>query len=136
MDTINTSPTRTSQKVHGILTAALGVSVGLWLIAIAAGTAMAQAPQGADRPGEPVAYSDLDLRTSDGANILLRRLELAARRACGPEPVHSPLMPRSAGFHHRCVTNAVDAAVAQIDAPVLAAAHSDEIPDSATLASR
>ena len=132
MDTINTSPNR-PLRISGLLTAGLGVLVALWLTGV--GTAIAQtAPD--YKASEAISYSDLNLSTSDGARTLLRRIDLAAKRVCGPEPSHSPLQPHLTAFYERCVTDSVDATVARIDSPLLTAMRGEQQPGGATLASR
>jgi UrcA family protein len=133
MDTINASPNR-PLRISGFLTVGLGIAVGLWLMGIAAQTAVAQAPL--DEASESVSYADLDLSKTDGARTLLYRIDRAARRACGPEPVYSPLQPRAAAFYRGCVTDASGAAVARIGSPLLTAMHGEQQPASAALASR
>jgi UrcA family protein len=143
MDTINASPKSAShdmsgQRIPGILTVALAGAVAIWLIAIATETATAQSAPGA--PGavesaERVTYADLDLNSAAGARTLLHRIDLAARRICGPSS-HSPLEPRAASLNRRCVIEAVDMAVARIDAPLLAAVHTNKSSAGASLALR
>ena len=134
MDTINASPNR-PLRISGFLTAGLGIAVGLWLMGIAAGTAVAQTPPD-DKASEAVSYADLDLSKAEGARTLLYRIDRAARRACGPEPTYSPLLPRAASFYRDCVIDAAGAAVSRIDAPLLTAMHGEHQPGSAALASR
>jgi UrcA family protein len=134
VDTSNASPNR-PLRISGFLTAGLAVIVGLWLMGIAAGTAVAQTPPD-DNASEAVSYADLDLSKAEGARTLLYRIDRAARRACGPEPTYSPLLPRAASFYRGCVIDAAGAAVARIDAPLLTAMHDERKPAGATLASR
>ena len=132
MDTINASPNR-PLRISGILTVGLGVVVALWLASV--GTAIAQtAPD--YKVSESVSYADLDLGTSNGARTLLRRIDLAAKRVCGPEPSHSPLQPHLTAFYDRCVTDSVDATVTRIGSPLLSAMNGEQKPASAALASR
>jgi UrcA family protein len=131
MDTTLASPKYASPKTSGILAVALSLGVGVWLAAVTAGMAHAEtAPQTAAR----VTYADLDVSTADGARALLGRIDIAARAACG-EKTHSPLLPREAGHHRVCVANAVDAAVKQIDSPMLAEVHIQS-PERVTFAAR
>lgn len=134
MDTINASSNR-PLRISGFLTAGLGVVVGLWLTGIAAQAAIAQTPPDY-KASEAVSYADLDLGTSDGARTLLRRIDFAAKRVCGPEPSHSPLQPHLTAFYQRCVMDSVDATVARIDSPLLTAMRGEQQPGGATLASR
>lgn len=131
MDTTS-SPNR-PLRISGILTAGLGVVVALWLTGV--GTAIAQtAPD--YRASEAVSYADLNLTTNDGARTLLRRIDLAAKRVCGPEPSNSPLQPRLVTFYRECVADSVDATVARIDSPLLSAMNGEQKPAGAALASR
>jgi UrcA family protein len=131
MDT-TASPNR-PLRISGILTAGLGVVVGLWLTGV--GTAIAQtAPD--YRASEAVSYADLNLTTNDGARTLLRRIDLAAKRVCGPEPSNSPLQPRLVTFYRECVAHSVEATVARIDSPLLSAMNGEQKSAGAALASR
>jgi UrcA family protein len=130
MDT--TSPNR-PLRISGFLTAGLGVVIAIWLTGV--GAAIAQtAPD--YKASESVSYSDLDLSTPDGARTLLRRIDLAAQRVCGPEPSRSPLQPHVTAFYGRCVRDSVDATVARIDSPLLSAMNGEQKTASAALASR
>jgi UrcA family protein len=132
MDTINASPNR-PLRISGFLTAGLAVIVGVWLTGV--GTAIAQtAPD--YRASESVSYADLDLATSDGARTLLRRIDHAAQRVCGPEPSRSSLQPHLTAFYQRCVRDSVDATVVRIDSPLLSAMNGEQKPAGAALASR
>jgi UrcA family protein len=82
-------------------------------------------------------YADLDLSTADGAQALLRRIDLAAKCACGVEPSHSPLEPRAVAYFRDCVDASVDAAVARVGSPTLASIHDDiKSTTGVTLAAR
>ena len=132
MDTINASPNR-PLRLSGILTAGLGVVVALWVTGV--GTAIAQtAPD--YKASEAVSYADLNLATSDGAHTLLQRIDLAAKRVCGPEPSHSPLQPHATAFYQRCVMDSVDATVTRIGSPLLSAMNGEQKSAGAALASR
>ena len=72
-----------------------------------------------------VAFSDLDLSTTEGARALLRRINVAAHEACGTS-VHSPLLPRAAVQHDRCVVAATESALNRIDSPMVAQVHRTE----------
>jgi UrcA family protein len=129
MDTYASSPNRPSlaPRLFGV---ALTVGVGFWLAIIGADLAHAQtAPQTAK-----VSYADLDLSTPGGAKALLTRIRVAAGSACGKEN-HSPLFPRAMAQHRTCVTDAVNAAVGRVDAPLVAAIHTDALA-GASYASR
>ena len=134
MDTINASPKQTSaSKFLGV---ALSLATGLWLVAMTTEMASAQTAS-SPQANETVAYGDLDLSTADGARTLLRRINVAAHRICGPEPVHSQLQPRLVSYYRDCVADSVDIAVARIGSPALLALHKGtQSPSSAALAAR
>jgi UrcA family protein len=66
-----------------------------------------------------VSYADLNLSTSAGARTLATRLKSATRRVCGSRP--APLMLAAISRYETCLDNAMSAAVAQIDSPVVTA---------------
>ncbi|MDZ4870075.1 MAG: UrcA family protein [Alphaproteobacteria bacterium] len=68
-----------------------------------------------------VAYGDLDLSTSMGAERFLQRLERAAISVCGGQPDIRDLEARRA--FKDCVERSMDSAVAQIRAPRVTALH-------------
>lgn len=134
MDTTLASPERASPKVPSLFGVALSAATGLWLVAMTAEMAHAETPPQA---AETVAYSDLDPSTTDGARLLLTRIESAARRICGPPPSHSPLQPRAAAYYRDCVLASVDAAVARVGSPALMALHNEtQSTSSVSLAAR
>ncbi len=119
MDTNTASPNR-SALLTDILSAA--VAVGAVILAVGSMTGVAQA-QTAASPATTVSYADLDLSTPDGARVLLKRINTAAKEACGPAPVMSPLTPIAATLHERCIEQAADKAVAEVNAPLVVALH-------------
>lgn len=133
MDTNLPSPRRTSSTdgsiVTGIFSTVLSVGAVLWVIGGAAGVATAQPPstpvQAAAVQAATVGFSDLDLSTTEGARALLRRINVAAHEACGTS-VHSPLLPRAAVQHDRCVVAATELALNRIDLPMVAQVHRTE----------
>lgn len=66
-----------------------------------------------------VPVGDLDLSQPAGADELLRRVRIAAHRACGGEPAVSPLLVHQQGLYRNCKGQAVGRAVASIDAPMV-----------------
>lgn len=76
------------------------------------------APPGAELRREPVSYEDLDLSTHAGANTLMGRINAAARRVCSPDVTY-PDQLADVSDHDRCISQAVDRAVADVDAPSL-----------------
>lgn len=120
------------------LGAALTLGAGVWLAAVTAGLVeQAEASPPEAEAAQAVTYADLDLSTQDGAHALLKRIGLAAKRACGVEASHSPLEPRAGAYFRDCVDASVDAAVARVGSPTLASIHDDmKSPASMTLAAR
>lgn len=136
MDTNLPSSKRTSPILSGVFSAALSVGAVIWAVSAVSGVASAQTPS---RPmvSETVSYADLDLSTEAGAGKLLKRLDLAAQRACGPEPTHSPLMPRVTALYDLCVREAVDVAVLRIGSPIVTAVYNAApSQDGAVIAAR
>ena len=136
MDT-TTSPKASSpvsnSVVSGILSAALSLGAVAWAVSAGIGLASAQTAQPA---AEKVSYSDLDLRTEDGAHVLLQRLDAAAQRLCGSEPVHSPLTPRQTAMFERCVNEAVHAAVHSTGEPLVLVLNGQSLSAGASFAAR
>ncbi len=120
MDTNLPSPNRSSSIMSGVFATALSVGAVIWVIGGAAGVATAQT---APAPAvAQVSYADLDLKSEAGARALLTRINLAAHEACG-ETVHSPLLPRAATEHDRCVAAATQAAVDRVGSVTVAQMH-------------
>jgi UrcA family protein len=67
-----------------------------------------------------VSFRDLDLNTPSGAAKLYRRIQAAARNACQYEPTS----PRAQIIWQYCVLPTVDAAVANVNSPLLTELHS------------
>jgi UrcA family protein len=128
MDTNLPSPKRPSSKsngpkLSGALSTILSVGAVLWVIGGAAGVATAQTASAQTAPSATqVTYADLDLSTEAGARILLRRINLAAHEACA-DVVHSPLLPRAAVAHGRCVATATRTAIDAVGSVTVANAH-------------
>ena len=131
MDTNATSP-NTSSSTTGRLAAALSISAAICAAADGAATAQTSRPA-----VETVSVADLDLSTADGARAFLKRLDIAAQRACGVEPVHSPLLPREPARFEQCVRDAITAAANQTAEPMVLALNSEtSLSGGTTLASR
>jgi UrcA family protein len=136
MDTINASPnasTTSSSIMSGILSATLSLGAVAWALSAGVGLASAQTAQPA---AEKVSYADLDMRTEDGAHVLLQRLDAAAQRLCGSEPVHSPLTPRQTALFERCVNEAVHAAVHGTGEPLVLVLNGQSLSAGAAFAAR
>lgn len=95
------------------------------LCAVTLAIAAIAAPAGAaetTRTQVEVRYADLNLETQAGAQVLLRRLDHAARQACGVER-------GGRGFaHHRqseCAARALSKAVTAVGSPMLAQAYAE-----------
>ena len=67
-----------------------------------------------------VSFRDLDLSTASGAAKLLRRIQAAARNVCQYEPSS----PRAQIIWQYCVRPTVNAAVANVNSPLLTELHS------------
>jgi UrcA family protein len=121
MDTTTTSPKLSSNNAALL---AVALSLGAVICGAAAGDANAQTAQPAT---EAISIADLDLSTADGARAFLKRIDIAAQRACGGEPVRSPLLPREPGLFEKCVNHAVATAVRAADQPMIAQAHTEAL---------
>lgn len=67
----------------------LALSLGAVICGAAAGSANADTtPPGS----ETISMANLDRWRADGARALLKRIDIAAQRACGGDPVRSPLV--------------------------------------------
>lgn len=67
-----------------------------------------------------VEYTDLNLATTAGARTLYKRISHAAHTVCGQNSSRSLAMLSA---HHRCVRDAVNAAVEKVGAPTLTVLH-------------
>jgi UrcA family protein len=83
------------------------------------GTTIAWADPPAERSVE-VSFRDLDLNTPSGAAKLYRRIQAAARSVCQYEPTS----PRAPIIWLYCVRPTVDAAVTNVNNPLLTKLHS------------
>ena len=83
------------------------------------GTTVAWAGPPATRSVE-VSFRDLDLNSPSGAARLYRRIQAAARNVCQYEPTS----PRAQIVWQYCVLPTVNAAVANVNSPLLIELHS------------
>jgi UrcA family protein len=83
------------------------------------GTTIAWAGPPATRSVE-VSFRDLDLGTPSGAAKLYRRIQAAARNVCQYEPTS----PRAQTIWQYCVLPTVNAAVTNVNSPLLTELHS------------
>jgi UrcA family protein len=79
----------------------------------------------AESPSATVAYGDLDLNKRAGAETMLARLQAGVDRVCGA-PGHFTLAQRQQ--YRRCSKQAMDGALAQLDAPLVTALHGQPQP--------
>ena len=86
--------------------------------ALGAGNALAEAP--AQVVTVKLQYSQAELASAGGAQHLYRRIQFAARQACGDADGRELMRYFLA---KRCYQRAVDEAVAQVGAPSLTALH-------------
>lgn len=125
MDTNLPSPKLSGPKRSDLLTNTFSalVAIGAVVLAVGSMTSVAQAQTAPKQITAQVSYADLDLSTSDGAQALLKRINTAAKEACGPAPVMSPLTPAAPTHYDRCLKQAADTAVAEVNAPLVVALH-------------
>lgn len=78
-----------------------------------------------------VSYRDLDLRKPADAQVLLTRLEHAAKTACGGNPkwhfTYESMPKRTTAVFGECRRQAIARAVAEIGAPLLSHAFQQEV---------
>ena len=102
------------------LTAATGLAIGMSL----AGGALA-APDASEAPRQAIVkYSDLNLANAAGVEALNRRINLAAREVCGPEPDVREIGDSQA--YRACVTHAQAQAVQPL-AEAMASTRLEEV---------
>jgi len=114
--------TKVSKTFKLLTTAALAAT-------LIASSGVAQAQPGA-RAGEEavsitVRYADLDINRAAGADILLRRISLAATRVCGGQPDARAWGPTRA--FTTCRDASIARAVARVGAPALLARHEERL---------
>ena len=82
--------------------------------------ALAQAPS--EKPLTVVVrFSDLDLTHEEGARVLLRRLQNAARVVCSPAADAKDL--KRISLYESCLKESMDRAVADVHVPLLSALY-------------
>jgi UrcA family protein len=131
MDTNLSSPKLSGLKLSGLKrtddlltnTFSALVAIGAVVLAVGAMSGGASAQTAPKQITAQVSYADLDLSTHDGARALLKRIDIAAKEACGPDPVMSPLTPAAPTRYDRCIEKAADKAVADVNAPLVVALH-------------
>ncbi len=80
-------------------------------------------------PANLISYEDLDLTSAYDADILLNRLQGAARHVCGLDLAPRPLEERLAA--EACVNESVGSMVARINAPAVTAQLARRAQDGA-----
>lgn len=75
-------------------------------------------PPGGSLHRELVSFADLDLNTAAGADTLMHRINGAVQRVCSPEP-STPADLKDTADHQRCMGEALERAVNDVDAPSL-----------------
>lgn len=103
-----------------LIAAALALTGSTAILPAQAGNWSLSAPQ------IDVPYSDLNLTNPMGAELMLRRIQMAASKVCGGHPDN-----RLAGEVYRyrqCVRTATHAAVAQLNAPLVIAFYTGRRP--------
>jgi UrcA family protein len=101
----------------------IAMAAGLTLIA---GQAHADPSSGSQTISIKVTYADLDLSTDAGAREVLRRLERAARTACGGRPEFGPFMLGLVQPWEACRAGAVRGAVEAIGRPTVSRLYTGE----------
>jgi UrcA family protein len=101
--------------INTITTAALAVV----LVVTASPAAFATPPT--EQVAFKVSTNGLDLRTRRDAQTMLRRIDIAANRACGGEPGIGDLT--AVHVYKVCVTYNIGRAVNQLGSPMVAAAN-------------
>lgn len=104
------------------------------LTAIAAVTAAPAPALAGERPPFPsdtvvmhltVKFSDLDISRAAGADALISRLRNASRKVCGDFPNLADT--DATRRHKRCMVQATDAAVKQVNAPLVTARYARDV---------
>jgi UrcA family protein len=71
-----------------------------------------------------VHFGDLDPARTEDAALLLKRIDRAARRACGGRPAGAAMLTEARGYRS-CVRKAVAGAVDRLAAPVVSALYNE-----------
>jgi UrcA family protein len=122
---MNTPTSNTSKPTHR---SAFG-PVLVWILSLLGTAALASIVSAlgitpawsatADVRSVTVSYRDLDLSSPEGANVLYRRIQAAAREVCG----HPGADLLEQGIWKSCYRDAIADAVAKVDNPLLTAIH-------------
>jgi UrcA family protein len=108
----------------------LAVVITMTASVAASGSARAWPHDGRERVVTQVRIplGDLDLTREAGAGTLLKRIRVAAARACGPVVIGGVAVAEEARAQRACRDQAVSRAVAQVDAPVVQALYAASKP--------
>jgi UrcA family protein len=102
------------------------VLLAVCLVAATVGTAFAQDAENGRARAVPVRFSDLDPTESADAAALLRRLHLAAQRACAIDELQQP-GPSARRAIAACERDAVAISVARLGRPEVMRLHEAEL---------
>ncbi|HEY2481729.1 MAG TPA: UrcA family protein [Caulobacteraceae bacterium] len=81
-----------------------------------------------------VSYSDLNLATADGAEILLQRISRAAEQVCAPKADIGDYTGRA--VWNDCVVTRIESAVTRLGSPMVTAAYAGKRSSKTQLAGR
>lgn len=109
-------------KSNRVVIGRVAMLLGCLLVG-SAGAAQAATPTDAV-PTVVVSYADLDLSTSEGANVLYQRISVAAREVC---PVQITKVVGQVGKGRACLEAAIERAVNAVNNPQLAALRSEHV---------
>jgi UrcA family protein len=115
------------------------LTAAVMLIALSFG---AHADTSTDNPGtitrgrSVVYYGDLNIETEQGAEIMLRRIERAAKTACGGHPTFSTYTGSLDHTFEECRVEAVQRTVKQLGAPMVTRIYRDVATETMRLRSR
>jgi UrcA family protein len=82
-------------------------------------------PSTSIRGGSVVYYGDLNIDSEEDAKILLQRIELAAKKACGGHATFGPYIGSLSRTFEECRSETVQRTVKQLGAPVVMHIYSE-----------
>ena len=98
--------------------------VGVLALGLSSGAAFANLTERGSE-SVSVSFAELDITKPAGAEVLYDRLQRAAQEVCGVnERFYSPYYIAGSAERRACYQDALDRAVAQIDAPLVSEQHS------------
>jgi UrcA family protein len=107
------------------ISALMAAAAALLSVLSIAANAVASSPGTAIRGRSVVYYGDLNIETEADARTMLRRIELAAKRACGGHPTFSTYTGSLDHTFEECRGEAVERTVKQLCAPMLTRVYSE-----------